>query len=186
MGYACIEKAWPSDPKRWAPKVNKKKKNKLPLTVRPNGITSGMARVRLADLKGPKWTSSGQNGPFWSILVLRMPKSSSEQGHFDQNGRLDHFGPVHFPTVQRPFPITDRAKWVFTSILRFAADTDTEKLMWNKLCFANADAAVLCSLDRAAQQRKWFQTWFISALFLHSMHKAKSWRRHSLIVVEIP
>ena len=27
---------------------------------------SGMARVRLADLNGPKWTSSGQNGPFWS------------------------------------------------------------------------------------------------------------------------
>ena len=39
---------------------------------------SGMARVRLADLNGPKWTSSGQNGPFWSILVSRMLKSSSE------------------------------------------------------------------------------------------------------------
>ena len=43
-----------------------------------------MARVRLADLNGPKWTSSGQNGPKWTILV--------------------HFGPVHFPTVPRPFP----------------------------------------------------------------------------------
>ena len=48
---------------------------------------SGMARVRLADLNGPKWTFSGQNGPqasrdqngpFWSILVSRMLKSSSE------------------------------------------------------------------------------------------------------------
>ena len=28
-----------------------------------------MARVRLADLNGPKWTSSGQNGPKWTILV---------------------------------------------------------------------------------------------------------------------
>ena len=28
-----------------------------------------MARVRLADLHGPKWTSSGQNGPKWTILV---------------------------------------------------------------------------------------------------------------------
>ena len=30
---------------------------------------SGMARVRLADLNGPKWTSSGQNGPKWTVLV---------------------------------------------------------------------------------------------------------------------
>ena len=30
---------------------------------------SGIARVRLADLNGPKWTSSGQNGPKWTILV---------------------------------------------------------------------------------------------------------------------
>ena len=39
---------------------------------------SGVARVRLADLNGPKWTSLGQNGPFWSILVSRMLKSGSE------------------------------------------------------------------------------------------------------------
>ena len=37
-------------------------------------------------------------------MVLRMLKSGLEQGHFDQNGRLDHFGPVHFPTVLRPLP----------------------------------------------------------------------------------
>ena len=61
---------------------------------------------------GPKWTSSGQNGPKWAILV-----------HFGRaNARiqfgitpvltimvvwtiLDHFGPVHFPTVPRPLPI---------------------------------------------------------------------------------
>ena len=29
-----------------------------------------------------------------------MLKSS----HFDQNVRLDHVGPVHFPTVPRPLP----------------------------------------------------------------------------------
>ena len=34
-----------------------------------------------------------QNRPFWSILVSRILKSGSEQGHFDQNGRLDHFRP---------------------------------------------------------------------------------------------
>ena len=39
-------------------------------------LGSGMARVRLADLNGPKWTSSGQNG--LSILVARMQKSGSE------------------------------------------------------------------------------------------------------------
>ena len=32
-------------------------------------LESGMARVRLADLNGPKWTSPGQNGPKWTILV---------------------------------------------------------------------------------------------------------------------
>ena len=46
--------------------------------------------------------------PFWSILVSRMLKSSSESGHFDQNGRLDHFRPVHFPTVPRPLPKLSR------------------------------------------------------------------------------
>ena len=54
-----------------------------------------MARVRLADL----------NGPFWFISVSRMLKFGSEEGHFDPNDRLDHFGPVHFPTVPRPGPI---------------------------------------------------------------------------------
>ena len=34
-----------------------------------SGGLSGMARVRLADLNGPKWPSSGQNGPKWTILV---------------------------------------------------------------------------------------------------------------------
>ena len=38
------------------------------------GSDSGMARVRLADLNGPKWTPSPQpknfeNGPKWTILV---------------------------------------------------------------------------------------------------------------------
>ena len=30
---------------------------------------SGVARVRLADLNGPKWSPSGQNGPKWTTLV---------------------------------------------------------------------------------------------------------------------
>ena len=61
-------------------------------------LVSGMARVRLADLNGPKWTSPGRNGPKWAILV-----------HFGlANAKrtiLDHFGPVHFPTAPRPLPM---------------------------------------------------------------------------------
>ena len=47
-----------------------------------------MARVRLADLNGPKWTSSGQNGPKWTILV-----------HFG----LATFGPFRTILVQYTF-----------------------------------------------------------------------------------
>ena len=60
---------------------------------------SGMARVRLADLNGPLQTKRDQNGPFWSILVSPMLKPGSEWGHFDQNGRLDHFGPFWSRTL---------------------------------------------------------------------------------------
>ena len=66
---------------------------------RPTGRCSGMARVRLADLNRSQWTSSGQNAPKWTILVRFNAKIQ-----FDQNGRLDHFGPARFPTVPRPFP----------------------------------------------------------------------------------
>ena len=38
-------------------------------TLLETTLSSGMARVRLADLNGPKWTSSGQNEPKWTILV---------------------------------------------------------------------------------------------------------------------
>ena len=44
---------------------------------------------------------SGQNRPKWSPggTVSRMLKSGSEEGHFDQNGRLDHFGPFWSSTL---------------------------------------------------------------------------------------
>ena len=44
------------------------------------------------------------------MLVSRMPKSGSEQGRFDQNGRLDHldhFVPVH-STAATPYIIYPR------------------------------------------------------------------------------
>ena len=68
-----------------------------------------MARVR-ADLNRPKWTSLGkmdQNGPFWSILVSRMLNPVRNKVILTKMvvwTILDHFGPVHFPTVPRPFP----------------------------------------------------------------------------------
>ena len=55
---------------------------------------SGMARVRTyMDQNGPLQAKLDQNGPCWSILVSQMLKSSSDCGHFDQYGCLDHFGP---------------------------------------------------------------------------------------------
>ena len=38
------------------------------------GCESGMARVRLADLNGTKWTSLGQNGPKWDHFGLANAK----------------------------------------------------------------------------------------------------------------
>ena len=61
----------------------------------------------MADLNGPKWTSSGQNGPFWSTLVSRVLNPVRNQVILAKMvvwAILDHFGPVHFPTVLRPFP----------------------------------------------------------------------------------
>ena len=61
----------------------------------------------MADLNGPKWTSLDLNGPKWTILVhfgLANAKSQLGIRSFDQNGRLDHFGPVHFPTVPQSLP----------------------------------------------------------------------------------
>ena len=38
---------------------------------------------------GPKWTQINQNGPFWSILVSRMPKSGSAKASFSLLAQLD-------------------------------------------------------------------------------------------------
>ena len=71
-----------------------------------------MATVRLADPNGPKWTSSGQNGPKWTILVhFGLAKALNPVRNKVISTKmvvwtiLDHFGPVHFPTVPRPLPI---------------------------------------------------------------------------------
>ena len=71
-----------------------------------------MARVRLADLNGPKRASLGQNGPKWIILVhCALSNAKIQFGIRSILTKmvawtiLEHFGPVHFPTVPRPFPI---------------------------------------------------------------------------------
>ena len=49
---------------------------------------------------GPKkWIKMGLFRPKWTISVSRMLKFSSEYGHLDQSGRLDHFGPFWFGTL---------------------------------------------------------------------------------------
>ena len=66
-------------------------------------VISGMARVRLADLNGPKWTSLNQNEPKWTILVrFSLANAKIQFGirtKMDQNGRLDHFGPFWSSTL---------------------------------------------------------------------------------------
>ena len=78
-----------------------------------------MARVRLADLNGPKWTSPGQNGPKWAILVhknaVRNKAISTKMVVWTI---LDHFGPVHFPTVPQSLPSFGQLKSHF-QIARF-------------------------------------------------------------------
>ena len=75
---------------------------------------SGMVRVRLADLNGPKWTSSGQDGPKWTILVHfgleNAKKPVRNKVIFDQNGRLDHFGPFWSSTLSDSTAATPRGK----------------------------------------------------------------------------
>ena len=59
------------------------------------------------DQNGPLEAKMDQDGPFWSILVSRMLKSSSDQAILTKMVAwtiLDHFGPVHFPTVLRSLP----------------------------------------------------------------------------------
>ena len=70
---------------------------------------SGMARVRLADLNGPKWTSSGQNGPKCTILVhfglanAEIPfRKKVILTKMVKIAILDHFGPAQLPAVPRP------------------------------------------------------------------------------------
>ena len=58
-----------------------------------------------------------QNGSFWSTLVSRMLKPGSEQGHFDQNGRLDHFGPFWSSTLSDSTAATPYVRLFFRNTL---------------------------------------------------------------------
>ena len=63
------------------------------------------------DQNGPLEAKMDQNGAFWSILVSRMLKFSSEQGHFDQNGHLDHF-------VNSAYQMHCKDKWISWSVCK--------------------------------------------------------------------
>ena len=64
--------------------------SKLPFSKLPSGV----ARVRLADLNGTKWTSLSQNPVRNKVILTKMVILTI----------LGQFGPVHFPTVPRPRP----------------------------------------------------------------------------------
>ena len=81
-------------------------------------LLSGMARVRLADQNGPKWTSSGQNGPFWSILVSRMLNKIpfGIRPFWPKWSKMDHFGPfwpstLPDSTAATPYLNSSRIDW---------------------------------------------------------------------------
>ena len=52
---------------------------------------------------GPKWTKMDLCRPKWTKMdhfgLANAIKSSSEEGHFDRNGRLDPFGPFWSSTL---------------------------------------------------------------------------------------
>ena len=87
------------------PKGPKIEKIKFRLKFSISLEKSGVARVRLADLNGPKETSLGQYEPKWTILVSRMLNRVRNKVVLIKNGRFDHLvklGPAHFLTVPRP------------------------------------------------------------------------------------
>ena len=62
-----------------------------------------MARVRLADLNGPKWTSLGQNGPKWIILVHVGLSNAKIRFGIRSFGPKWSFGPFWTILVQYTF-----------------------------------------------------------------------------------
>ena len=67
----------------------------------PLGIVWGAEGVPSSGstVGGPKCTKMDLFRPKWTILVSQTLTSSSEEGHSDQNGRLDHFGPFWSSTL---------------------------------------------------------------------------------------
>ena len=146
-----------------------------------------MARLRLADLNGPK---SGQNGPFWFILVSRMLNPVRNK----VNGRLDHFGPkwpVWTPLLTpkippkkfmwvpflRPFPGKNEAHQLFFWGPNGVFWVGPKKFMLKKLmCFfgplnpphrkqKNAESKKENTLRSADAHSSWFLSFF-SLVFL--------------------
>ena len=52
----------------------------------------------------PKWTKIDHFGPFWSCECQNPVRNKVILTKMVVCTILDHFGPVHFPTVLRPFP----------------------------------------------------------------------------------
>ena len=56
------------------------------------------------DQNGPQWTKMDHFGPFWSRECQNPVRNKVILTKMVVRTILDHFGPVHFPTVPRPFP----------------------------------------------------------------------------------
>ena len=66
--------------------------------------TVGGPKWTKMDLFRPKWT---QNGPFWSRECQNPVRNKLILAKMVVWTILDHFGPVHIPTVRRPLPILE-------------------------------------------------------------------------------
>ena len=73
--------------------------------VRNGQSTVGGPKWTKMDLFRPKWTKTDQNfGPFWSRECKNPVRNKVILTKVVVWTILDHFGPLHFPTVLWPFP----------------------------------------------------------------------------------
>ena len=69
-------------------------------------LNQSVSRSGQSTVGGPEWTKIDLFRPKWTILVSRIPNSSSECSHFDQNGRFKHFGPFWSSKLSDSTPAT--------------------------------------------------------------------------------
>ena len=90
------------------PKVTKKfesdRTHFADLFFRSDQSTVGGPKWTKIDLFRPKWTKMDHFGPFWSCEYQNPVRNEVILTKIVVLTILDHFGPVHFPTVPRPRP----------------------------------------------------------------------------------